>query len=199
MTEHLRRAAVLDSLMASLIGCLMAVLCAPSLLSAQALPSPAARPYGAFAFSDSVSVPLAPEEAFDRFLEVDEWWDHRFDPNSSRFYIEARPGGGFYEIFDASGDGVRHATVIFVKRGEALRMRGPLGLTGFALDMVYTLQFRQEGSGTRVTLDVRGAGELEEEWPAVLQRVWHHFLAERYQPYAQGTLDSTGDGDGGPG
>ncbi len=196
MTAHPWRAAGPASLLASLVLCLLASLGAPSFLSAQTLPPPASRPYGAFTFSDSVSVPLTPGEAFDRFLEVDKWWDHRFDPGSSRFYIDARPGGGFYEIFDASGDGVLHATVIFVKRGEALRMRGPLGLTGFALDMVYSLQFREEGSGTRVTLDVRGAGELEEEWPAVVQRVWHHFLVERYEPYAKGTLDSPGDGSG---
>jgi hypothetical protein len=168
---------------------LAACLSIPLPLSAQALPPPVPRPYGAFAFADSVTVSLSPGEAFDRFIDVNEWWDHRIDPSSSRFYIEARPGGGFFEIFDESGNGVRHATVILVKRGETLRMRGPLGLTGFALDMVYTIRFQDVGDGTRVTLDVRGAGELEEEWPALVQRVWHHFLVERYRPYAQGRLD----------
>lgn len=179
-----------DTARAAILPLLAACLSISPPLSAQALTPPTSRPYGAFSFTDSVAVNLSPEEAFDRFLEVNGWWDHRIDPGSSRFYIDARPGGGFYEIFDASGDGVRHANVILVKRGEILRMRGPLGLTGFALDMVYTIRFLADRVGTWVTLDVRGAGELEEEWPALVQRVWHHFLVERFKPYAEGTLDA---------
>jgi len=162
----------------------------PSLpVFAQDMTPPESRPHGAFSFDDSVHVPLPHRDAFDRFLEVDRWWDHRVSPDPSRFYIDARPGGGFYEIFDSSGDGVLHATVIFVRRGETLRMRGPLGLSGFALDMVYTLDFKEDESGTWVVLDVRGAGEMEDEWPALVQRVWHHFLAERFKPYAEGRLE----------
>jgi len=157
-------------------------------LAAQTLEAPTDRPYGAFTFQDSVQVPVPPEEAFDRFLEVDAWWDHHFSEDPLEFFIEARPGGGFYEIFDESGYGVRHATVITVMRGSLLRLRGPLGLTGFALDGVYSLSFRTSGSGTLVHLDARGAGELEEEWPALIQRVWHHFLVERFKPYVEGTL-----------
>jgi hypothetical protein len=75
-----------------------------------------------------------------------------------------------------------------VVQGEVLRMRGPLGLSGYALDMVYTLTFHEGDSGTWVHLEVRGAGELEEGWPGVVQGVWHHFLAERFKPYAEGRL-----------
>jgi len=146
------------------------------------------RPYGAFVFRDSVQVPVSPVEAFDRFLEVDAWWDHRFSEDPHRFFIEPRPGGGFYEIFDATGNGVQHASVIFVRRGEVLRMRGPLGLSGYAIDMVFTLNFQATPSGTTVLLEVRGAGELEEGWPGVVQGVWRHFLAERYRPYVEGDL-----------
>jgi hypothetical protein len=157
-------------------------------LACQESPQPHPRPYGAFTFEDSVHVPLPPGDAFDRFLEVEAWWDHRFSEDPSRFYIEARPGGGFYEIFDDSESGVRHATVIYVVPGEVLRMRGPLGLSGYAIDMVYTLTFEAVDSGTWVGLEVRGAGELEEGWPQVVQGVWHHFLAERFKPYAEGNL-----------
>lgn len=158
-------------------------------LVGQTLPPPVGRPYGAFAFQDSVLVPVSPEEAFDRFLEVDEWWDHRFSEDPLEFIIDPTPGGGFYEIFDESGDGIRHATVIAVRRGALLRLRGPLGMTGFALDGVYSLSFREAGSGTLVHLDARGAGELEEGWAAAIQRVWHHFLVERFKPYVEGDLE----------
>lgn len=148
----------------------------------------ASRPFGAFAFQDSVRVSLPPTEAFDRFVEVDAWWDHRFSEDPIRFYLEARPSGGFYEIFDEEGNGVLHATVITARRGELLRMHGPLGLSGFALDLVCTLTFSEEEGSTLVQLDVRGAGELDPSWPGVIQSVWHHFLVERYQPYTQGAF-----------
>ena len=65
--------------------------------------------------------------------DISAWWDHSFSPNPYHLYIEARPGGGFYEIFDNAGDGAIHATVILAKRGEMFRMEGPLGLSGQAL------------------------------------------------------------------
>jgi len=167
---------------------LVALLTTPALLIGQDTQRPEPRPYGAFTFKDSIQVPLSPEDAFDGFLQVDAWWDHRFTENPSRFYIEPRPGGGFFEIFDESGDGVKHAEVIFVDRGKTLRMRGPLGLSGFALDLVFSLDFQASDSGTWVQLDVRGAGELQEGWAEAVQGVWHHFLAERFGPYAEGTL-----------
>ena len=149
---------------------------------------PTSRPFGAFAFQDSALVSLPSAEAFDRFVEVDAWWDHRFTEDPLRFFLEPRPGGGFYEIFDEEGNGILHATVIAVQRGELLRMHGPLGLSGFALDAVYTLTFNEVEEGTMVRLDVRGAGELEDGWAEAIQGVWHHFLVERYQAYAQGSL-----------
>lgn len=142
------------------------------------------RPAGAFAFHDSVTVSVPPSVAFDRFVDVDEWWDHRFSEESIRFELDARPGGGFYEIFDEAGNGALHATVIFVRRGEILRMDGPLGLSGNALHMVFTLEFESMAGGTLVRLSAHGAGELQEGWPEAVRSVWHHFLWERYQPYA---------------
>ena len=51
-----------------------------------------------------------------------------------------------------------------------------LGLSGYALDMVHTLQFEARGENTLVRADVRGAGELEPSWASTVQGVWHHFL-----------------------
>lgn len=160
----------------------------PLLLTGQEASEISTRPFGAFAFQQSVQLSLPPMEAYQRFLEVDAWWDHTFSGNPARFYIEPRPGGGFYEIFDEEGNGVLHATVIFVSEGKTLRMRGPLGFSGYALDLVFTLEFTETEGGTRVDLDLRGMGELEEGWAAAIQGVWHHFLVERYLPYCQGTL-----------
>jgi hypothetical protein len=170
-----------------LAGTLGLALSWPLHLSGQEIAQISTPPFGAFAFEQSVQVPLPPLEAYHRFLDVDAWWDHTFSGNPARFYIEPRPGGGFYEIFDEEGNGVLHATVIFVSEGKMLRMRGPLGFSGYALDLVFTLEFSETEGGTRVDLDLRGMGELEEGWAEAIHGVWYHFLVERYLPYCRGT------------
>ncbi len=180
---------------ALVLACLCSLFLSPSPVVAQEGKGPNRRPYGSFTFTDQVEVTLSPQEAFDRFVEVDAWWDHRFSDDPVSFFLDPRPGGGFYEIMDESGDGVRHAEVIFVVRGKTLRLRGPLGMSGFALDMVFNLDFQAMAGGTRLHLDARGAGELEEGWAEAVQGVWHHFLVERFKPYAEGRLPA---GSGSP-
>lgn len=171
-------------------GAVLLGLLAIGVTAAAATPAAAqAPPYGAFAFVDSVTVPGNPGSVFDQFVSVGAWWDHRFSETPARFYLEPKPGGGFWELFDDAGNGARHATVIAVQRGVLLRMEGPLGLSGKALHMVHSLDFTRRGDSTLVHLEVRGAGELDPQWPTVIQRVWHHFLAERFKPYAEGRLE----------
>ena len=80
-------------LWAAVLAGLAGLLSSPVPLFSQESSPSQVRPFGAFAFEDSVHVALPPRETFDRFLEVDAWWDHRFSENPSRFYIDARPGG----------------------------------------------------------------------------------------------------------
>jgi hypothetical protein len=141
--------------------------------------------YGTFAFQDSVRVPGSTEAAFDAFVDVNAWWDHRFSENPAKFFIEPRAGGGFWELFDEQGNGVRHATVIYVQRPHTLRLEGPLGLSGNAVQMVFTLQFSPVADSTAVHLDVHAAGEVRPEWPAGVKQVWRHFM-ERYQAHVAG-------------
>lgn len=144
--------------------------------------------FGTFAFEDTVRVPGTAEAAFDAFVNVNAWWDHRFSESPARFFIEPKPGGGFWELFDNKGNGVRHATVIYVQRPSTLRMEGPLGLSGNAVQMVFTLQFSPVDDSTAVYLDVHVAGEVRPEWPAAVKQVWRHFM-ERYQAYVTGRLE----------
>jgi hypothetical protein len=139
--------------------------------------------YGAFTFQDSVRVPGAAEAAFDAFVDVNAWWDHRFSEAPARFFIEPRAGGGFWELFDGQGNGVRHATVIYVQRPGILRMEGPLGLSGYAIQLVFTLRFIPAGDSTVVRLEVHAAGEVQPGWADVVRQTWHHFM-ERYEAYA---------------
>ena len=131
-----------------------------------------------FAFEMNFSYPGDPDFIYDHLTgDITSWWVHSFSENPYKLYIDATPGGGFYEIFDESGDGARHATVIYAERGKMLRMEGPLGLSGQAITLIctYTLKASEKNS-TLLTLQVNGAGELSDETPDLVKQVWEHFL-----------------------
>ena len=146
--------------------------------------------YGTFAFTDTLRLGGTPREVYDGITgDVTGWWDHSFSQKPHRMYIEAKPGGGFYEIFSPDGDGVLHATVTAAQRGVMLRFVGPLGLAGRAIDMVTTWSFSPAGpDSTDLVIDVHAAGETRHELGATVRRVWHHFLVERFTPYWHTTL-----------
>jgi hypothetical protein len=144
-------------------------------------------PSRTFQFEMHFNYPGDPEFIYDHLTgDISEWWDHSFSQQPYKLYIEPRPGGGFYEIFDESGDGARHASVILARRGEILRMEGPLGLSGTALTLVCTYTLKSAGDdGTLLTLNVNGAGEMTDETPEMVKQVWEHFLWERFRPYIE--------------
>lgn len=141
--------------------------------------------YDIFSFEKQVTLPGIPQQIFDAATgDISGWWDHSFSRNPKRFYIEAKPGGGFYEIFDDEGNGVLHATVIYSKRPEMIRFDGPLGLSGRAVQIVTTYEFSKTGEdSTLMKVSVHGSGEMEEEMPAIVESVWEHFIFERFKPY----------------
>lgn len=142
---------------------------------------------GAFAVQHQLTLPGTPVEIYDAVTgDVSGWWDHTFSESPAQLFIQARPGGGFLEIFDDSGDGVRHATVIAARRGEFLRFEGPLGFSGKAMHMVHTYELAPVGAdSTRLVLTVRAAGEMEAGWATAVDGVWRHFLFERLLPYVE--------------
>jgi uncharacterized protein YndB with AHSA1/START domain len=141
--------------------------------------------YDIFSFEKEVVLIGPPESVYDAITgDISGWWDHSFSDKPYKLYIEAKPGGGFFEIFNENGDGVKHATVIYAERGKLLRMDGPLGLSGKAIQMVTTYAFSPAGNdSTKLILSVHGAGEVEEGIPAIVEKVWDHFLIERFKPY----------------
>jgi hypothetical protein len=140
-----------------------------------------------FSFKHELVLPASAGEVFDAATgDISGWWDHTVSESPLALYIEPRPGGGFYEIFDESGDGVLHATVTAARRGELLRFEGPLGLAGNALHMVHTYAFAAEGDSTRLVVAVHAAGEIQEGWAEAVEGVWNHFLFERLKPYVEG-------------
>jgi hypothetical protein len=144
-------------------------------------------PTGAFSVDLELVLPGAPETIYDAITgDISEWWDHSFTKSPRKFYIEPKPGGGFWEIIDDTGDGVLHATVIYAQRGKLLRFDGPLGFSGKAVKMVHTYEFSHVGTdSTRLKLNVRASGEMEESWAGAVEQVWFHFLVERFKPYVE--------------
>ncbi len=143
--------------------------------------------YDIFSFEKEVTLLGTPEQIFDAATgDISGWWDHSFSENPKKFYIEAKPGGGFWEIFDDEGNGVLHATVIYSKRPQIIRFDGPLGLSGRAVQIVTTYEFSKAGEdSTLMKVSVHGSGEMEEGMPAIVESVWAHFIFERFKPYIE--------------
>jgi len=158
-----------------------------SLLSAQQSNDESGVKYGAFSFTKELTLPGIPEVIFDAATgDISGWWDHTVSTNPVDLYIEPIPGGGFWEYFDDEGNGVLHATVIAADRGKLLRFDGPLGLAGIAIQLVTTYIFEPVGSdSTLMKIAVHGAGEVEDGTPAIVEKVWEHFIFERFKPYIE--------------
>lgn len=149
-------------------------------------------PTGAFAFTLEAELSASLDTVWDALTgDISDWWDHSMSGNPSKLFIEARPGGGFWEIFDDTGDGVRHAVVTHAQRDKILRMEGPLGLAGHAILMVTTYELEAQGQDTTLLrIGVHASGEVHAGWPEVVQQTWRHFLFERFVPYLAGHLDA---------
>lgn len=140
-----------------------------------------------FSVVHEVVLPGKPEAIYDAFTgDVRDWWDHSWTEHPKALYIEPKAGGGFYEVFDDSGNGALHATVITAWRGKLLRLDGPLGLAGEPIAMVHTLEFAARGTdSTHIKLTANGAGHIKDWIPQAVDDVWKHFLIERFKPYVE--------------
>ncbi|MBK9387682.1 MAG: SRPBCC domain-containing protein [Planctomycetes bacterium] len=137
-----------------------------------------------FRFEMAVALPGSPFEVFDAFTgDVKPWWDHSFSGNPAELVIEPKIGGSFREVYDEKGNGCEHARITHVQRGTMLRMVGPLGLAGKGIELEMVFRFDQDGETTNLKLEVHALGKLTPELAKIVQKVWHHFLVERFEPY----------------
>lgn len=95
-----------------------------------------------FEIKMSVSVPATPEQAYARFLKIDEWWspEHTWFGQAENLSIDPTAGGCFCERAD--GQSVLHMTVAFVAPNREIRLLGGLGpLQQMGLHGVLTFKF----------------------------------------------------------
>ena len=99
-----------------------------------------------FTASFTVEIDAPPATVFDAATgDVSPWWDHSFALEPAELVIEPRFGGRFYErLREGSDDGALHATVIYVDAPSALRLHGPLGLSGRSVDLVTSWTLRPQ-------------------------------------------------------
>jgi uncharacterized protein YndB with AHSA1/START domain len=141
---------------------------------------------GAFQVQQELVLPASPDAVFDAMTgDISGWWDHHFSEHPKRLFIEPKPGGGFWEIFDDAGNGVLHATVIYADRGKALRFTGPLGFSGQAVTVVTSFDFAPDPAGTKLKLTCNVSGEVSDGEDKIVEAVWHHFLFEGLKPYIE--------------
>jgi len=141
---------------------------------------------GGYSIEIEVLLPASPEAVYEAATgDISGWWDHSFSGHPQKLYIEARPGGGFYEIFNDSGDGALHATVNYAERGKRLRFTGPLGFGGKALDLVTTYDLKPEGKGTRMHVTCNAVGQISAKDASAIDQVWQHFIGVRLKGYIE--------------
>ena len=139
-----------------------------------------------FKIEQEIVLPASPAEVYDAVTgDISPWWDHHFSQKPAKLLIEPRPGGGFYEIFNDTGDGVLHATVILAERGKRLRYAGPLGFAGSVTQFVVTYELSPDPAGTKFHLTANVAGQMPEGVEKAIAGVWNHFLVERLKPYLE--------------
>ena len=55
-----------------------------------------------------------------------------------------------------------------------------------AIHLVTTYTFESAGSdSTLMKISVHGAGEVDDYTPAIIEKVWEHFIFERFKPYIE--------------
>ena len=139
-----------------------------------------------FSFTDSVMLPVSADSAFDVMTgDVSPWWDHHISEHPKALIIEAKPGGAFMEVFDDKGNGVQHAVITYADRGKRLRMEGPLGLAGRAIQHVATWDYEQRPGGCMLKLTDNMQGQIDDKTAAIVQQVWHHFLYDGVKAYLE--------------
>jgi uncharacterized protein YndB with AHSA1/START domain len=139
-----------------------------------------------FTIEQEIVLPGSPVEGYGAVTgDISPWWDHHLSEKPKKLYIDARPGGGFYEIFNDAGDGMLHATVIRAERGKKLQFTGPLAFAGRVVDFAVTYDLAPDPGGTRFHLTTNLAGQVPDGAEKAVDGVWRHFLVERLKPYLE--------------
>ena len=138
--------------------------CVETAAAQVAAPAASAAPYVS---SGAFQAPVTPDAAWAALIAPAEWWDdaHTFSGKAANLSLDARPGGCFCETLPAADGGapggVEHMRVVYLKPGDALRLRGALGpLQSEPVEGVLTVKLEAKDGGTRVAWTYAWAGAM---------------------------------------
>jgi len=118
---------------------------------------------GGFALTETVHIAAPRDKVYAALIAPSYWWSssHSFSGNAANFTLDARAGGCWCETLP-NGGSAEHLTVVYVKPGETLRLRGALGpFQSFAVDGVMTWTLKDSGAGTDLTLTYLVGGYMK--------------------------------------
>ncbi len=148
------------------------------------------KPVSGWQVTHAITVPGSPERAYDAATgDLLPWWDHTWKKDPRKLVIEPWAGGGFWEIWNDQGEGVRHAVVTWAERGKRLRFEGPLGLAGNGITLDTTWDFAAKGDSATLTCTSNLSGNVPAGFEKAIDQVWQHFLGERLKPYIESGKD----------
>lgn len=112
-----------------------------------------------FVSSSEAVLPLPPDQVWTALLAWNAWWDPAHSYSGAAGAMELQPEAGAALMERWSGGSVRHAVVLSVLPPSLLRLSGGLGpLQALPVDAVLDFSLKAQGSGTRLTMIYRVAG-----------------------------------------
>jgi uncharacterized protein YndB with AHSA1/START domain len=133
-----------------------------------------------FALTETVHIAAPRDKVYAALLEPSRWWSsaHSFSGNAANMTLDARAGGCWCETLP-NGGSAQHLTVVNVKPGETLRLKGALGpFQAFAVDGVMTWTLKDSGAGTDLTLTYLIGGYMKGGFDSI-SRAADRVLAEQ--------------------
>lgn len=106
-----------------------------------------------FVVRQVVSVPVASDQAWTRFVKIGSWWngEHTYSGNPKNLTLRPQVGDCWCEKTPTGG--IEHMRVVYVARNTMLRLHGGLGpLQEMGISGAMTIAFEADGPSTKVTM-----------------------------------------------
>jgi len=125
-----------------------------------------------------IDIEAGVERVYDAFLNEPHAWFYESEASreATPARCEPRLGGSFYMEYPGGGFNVL-GQITMIKPNEKVRMRGDCTMPA-AVIMNMTIEFQEIASGTRVIIEHRMSGEIEDAWPAEFEEGWHDGLVK---------------------
>ena len=112
-----------------------------------------------FLLEQRIVVKADAQQSWGALLQPSRWWNqgHTWSGSSSNLTLEAKAGGCFCERWP-EGE-VEHARVVFLRKGQVLRMEGAFGpMQPMAVEAIVEFKLTPGKDGTQIDMSYRATG-----------------------------------------